>query len=34
MKYVVSVPNDTEEKASSMLCTIAKDGIVETFPYK
>jgi len=34
MKYAVSVPNDTEEKALSMLCTIAKDGIVETFPYK
>lgn len=34
MKYAVSVPNETEEKALSMLCTIAKDGIVETFPYK
>ena len=34
MKYAVSVPNETEEKALSMLCTIAKEGIVETFPYK
>jgi L-lactate dehydrogenase len=34
MKYAVSVPNKNEEKALSMLCTIAKQGIVETFPYK
>ena len=34
MKYAVSVPDDKEEKALSMLCTIAKQGIVETFPYK
>ena len=34
MKYAVSVPNENEEKALSMLCTIAKQGIVETFPYK
>ncbi len=34
MKYAVSVPNPNEEKALSMLCTIAKQGIVETFPYK
>ena len=33
MKYAVSVPNQNEEKALSMLCTIAKDGIIETFPY-
>ena len=34
MKYAVSVPNQNEEKALSMLCTIAKDGIIEEFPYK
>ena len=34
MKYAVSVPNEKAEKALSMLCTIAKQGIVETFPYK
>ena len=34
MKYAVSVPNENEEKALRMLCTIAKQGIVETFPYK
>ena len=33
-KYAVSVPNENEEKALSMQCTIAKDGIIETFPYK
>ena len=34
MKYEVSVPNENEEKALSMQCIIAKDGIIETFPYK
>ena len=34
MKYAVSVPDENEEKALSMLCTIAKQGIVQTFPYK
>ena len=34
MKYAVSVPNENEEKALSMLCTIAGQGIVEAFPYK
>lgn len=33
-KYAVSVPNENQEKALSMLCTIAKQGIVEEFPYK
>ena len=32
-KYAVSVPNPNEEKALSMVCTIAKQGIIETFPY-
>ena len=34
MKYAVSVPNENKDKALSMLCTIAKQGIIETFPYK
>ena len=33
-KYAVSVPDENKEKALSMLCTIAKQGIIETFPYK
>lgn len=33
-KYAVSVPNQHADKALSMLCTIAAQGIVETFPYK
>lgn len=34
MKYAVSVPDENAEKALSMVCTIAANGIVETFPYK
>jgi L-lactate dehydrogenase len=34
MKYAVSVPDEDEEKALSMLCIIAKQVIVEAFPYK
>ncbi|MBE6445202.1 MAG: L-lactate dehydrogenase [Alphaproteobacteria bacterium] len=34
MKYAVSVPNEDEEKALSMLCMIARQGITEVFPYK
>ena len=34
MKYAVSVPSENEEKALSMQCLVAKDGIIETFPYK
>lgn len=34
MKYEVSVPDENAEKALSMVCTIAANGIVETFPYK
>ncbi|MBE6452858.1 MAG: L-lactate dehydrogenase [Alphaproteobacteria bacterium] len=33
-KYAVSVPDENSDKALSMVCTIAGQGIVETFPYK
>lgn len=34
MKYCVSVPDENADKALSMVCLVAGNGIEKTFPYK